>query len=214
MASTSSTSVRPPTREPRTEADGIRLNGNWVLNQVTIRPCAIVAMMRGYRCPFWQSFPTTDRLRPRPVVPVPSSGVRLWRDHDARSRPITRSQHTRIAGLYRDFRTPTIGGGMDRAADGDSLNASYQDQSAPSGSCDRVDHGFSIRGRTHRHRQTARWRFRDRSHRQAAHRGRATPGLAGLGEPSAMPRDWDLGCGRPSHARAGSPRLPDFRRTG
>ena len=29
-----------------------------------------------------------------------------------------------------------------------------------------------------------------------------------------MPRDWDPGCGRPSHARGGSPRLPDFRRTG
>ena len=40
------------------------------------------------------------------------------------------------------------------------------------------------------------------------------PGLAGLGEPSAALRDWDRGCGRPSHARAGSRRLPGFRRTG
>ena len=95
-------------------------------------------------------------------------------------------------------------------ANGDNLNASCQDRSAPGGSSDRVDHGFSIRGRTHRHRQTARWRFRDRSHHQAVRRARATPGLADLGEPSAALRDWDRGCGRPSHARAGSRRSPDF----
>ena len=59
---------------------------------------------------------------------------------------------------------PTIDGDMDRGANGDSLNASCQDRSVPGGSCDRVDHGFSIRGRTDRLRQTARSRFRDRSH--------------------------------------------------
>ena len=59
-----------------------------------------------------------------------------------------------------------------------------------------------------------RWRFRDRSHHQAVRRGRVTPGLAGLGEPSAELQDWDRGCGRPSHARAGSRRSPEFRRTG
>jgi hypothetical protein len=38
------------------------------------------------------------------------------------------------------------------------------------------------------------------------------PRLAGLSEPSAAFRDWDRGCGRPIHARAGSRRSPDFRR--
>jgi hypothetical protein len=109
---------------------------------------------------------------------------------------------------------PTIGGDMDRGANRDILNASCQDRSAPSGSCDRVDHGLSIRGRTRRHRQTERWRFRDKSHHQAVRRVHATPGLAGLDGPSATPRDWVRGCGRPSHARAGSRRSPDFRRTG
>ena len=63
-------------------------------------------------------------------------------------------------------------------------------------------------------RQRERRRFRDRSHHRAIRRGRATPGLAGLGEPSTALRDWDRGCGRPSHARAGSRRSPGFRRTG
>jgi hypothetical protein len=79
---------------------------------------------------------------------------------------------------------------------------------------DRVDRGFSIRGRTHWHRQRSRWRFRDRSHHQAVRRVRATPGLADLDEPSAALRYWDRDCGRPIHARAGSLRSPDFRRTG
>ena len=68
-------------------------------------------------------------------------------------------------------------------------------------------------GQTGFAKQNAR-RFRDRSHLRAVRRGRATPGLAGLGEPSAALRDWDRGCGRPSHARAGSRRSPGFRRTG
>ena len=103
---------------------------------------------------------------------------------------------------------------MDREAIADSLNASCQGRSAPGGSCDRVDRGFSIRGRTHRHRQTERRQFHDRSHHQAVRRGRATPRLGGLCVPSVALRDSARGCGRPSHARAGSQRWSGFRRTG
>ena len=95
---------------------------------------------------------------------------------------------------------------MDRGANGDSPSASCQDRSVPDGSCGHVDHGISIRGRTHCHRQRARWQFRDKSHHQAFRRLRAMPRLAGLGEPSAALRDWDRGFGRPIHARAGSRR--------
>ena len=103
---------------------------------------------------------------------------------------------------------------MDRGVTGDILNASSQDRSAPNGLCDRADHGFSIRGRAHRLRQTARLRFRGRSHLQAVRRARAMPRLAGLGEPSVELRDWDRGFGRPIHARAGSRRSRGSRRTG
>ena len=50
--------------------------------------------------------------------------------------------------LSASARPLTIGGDMDRGAIGDSLNASCQDRSGPNELCDRVDHGFSIRGRT------------------------------------------------------------------
>jgi len=121
---------------------------------------------------------------------------------------------SRYVGAHQGSGTPTIGGGMDRGASGDSLNASCRDQSAPGESCDRVDRGFSIRGRTHRHRQTARMRFRDKSHHQAVHRGRAEPRLAGLGGPSATLRDRDQDCGRPNRAKGGSRRSLGLRRTG
>ena len=139
---------------------------------------------------------------------------RFKRRVDVRWRLITESQAEKIDGLSRVTGLPMIGGGMDRGGADDSLSASCQDRSAPGESYDHVDHGFSTRGRTHRPRHTVLLRFHDRSHHQAVHRGRAAPGLGGLGEPSAKPQDWDRGCGRLNHAIAGLRHWPDFRRTG
>ena len=94
----------------------------------------------------------------------------------------------------RKSRLPTIDGDMDRAANGDSLNATYQDRSAPR--------------RSIRSRRT--WRFpyavgrigfakqhaRDRSHLRAVHRAHPTPGSGDPDGSSAALRDWEAGSRR------------------
>ena len=124
------------------------------------------------------------------------------------------SEGARIVEMCRDARVPTIDGDMDRAANGDSLNASSQDRSVPGGSSDRVDHGFSIRGRTDRLRQTARSRFRDRSHLRAVRRARATPGLADRDGSSSSAAGLGPGL-RPANPRQSRiAAVARFRRTG
>ena len=97
----------------------------------------------------------------------------------------------------------------------DSLNASCQDRSALGESCDRVDHGFSIRGRTIAGiAEQTPGDFTIGRIIKPSVEGAQRQDVGGLGEPSAKLQDWDRGCGRPNHARAGSRRSPDFRRTG
>ena len=98
----------------------------------------------------------SHRCRPKLSAPIPfqipSLQSRARKSAMPRQRIAwrlaTRSEGALIVGMGRDARVPTIDGDMDRAANGDSLNASCQDRSVPGGSSDRVDHGFSIRGRT------------------------------------------------------------------
>ena len=111
-------------------------------------------------------------------------------------------------------RRSTIGGDMDRGADGDSRHASCRARNAPSGSCDHADHGFSSRVRTRR---------RSKQHAGDFAVGRiikpSVKGTQRQDEPVSASlrtarRDWDQGCGRSSRARAGSRRSHGSRRTG